>query len=290
MPDPDTPNPRSERRAKRPDPASGGKKRSPQRHGKRRDDVPPTSVLLFGLHPVRAALANPARRHKRLLVTQNAETQLAEELTACPNPPIVERSDPGTLAKRVPDGAVHQGCVLETAPLPAADLTNILDTLDDGAVLMILDQVTDPHNVGAILRSCAAFAATALILQQRHSPPESGTLAKSASGALDLTPIAHVPNLARALDDIAAHGLTILGLDDAAPDTMAETLADPGRVHPTAPLAVVLGAEGPGLRALTRQKCTHLVKLPTAPAMPSLNVSNAAAVALYAIQSHFSAK
>lgn len=247
-------------------------------------------MWLFGLHPVRAALQNPARHHKRLRVTQNAETQLADALAACPHPPVIERSDPGTLAKHIPDGAVHQGCVLETSALPGADLEQMLDSLSDGAILVILDQVTDPHNAGAIMRSCAAFGAAALIMQQRHSPPETGTLAKSASGAVDALPTIRVPNLARALDDIATRGLTILGLDDTAPDALADTLADPRRVHPTAALAIVLGAEGPGLRNLTRQKCTHLVKLPTSPAMPSLNVSNAAAVALYAARTHFAAQ
>jgi len=259
----------------------------PPKHRDRRR-FPPNreTVWLFGLHAVRQALQNPARRHRRLLVTKNAHDQLQEVLsTLGEGTPAIEIVEPAAVSRLLPDGAVHQGCALECSVLPVPGLEEILENLPKNGILVILDQVTDPHNVGAILRSCAAFGASALVVQQRHSPPETGALAKAASGALDLIPLVRLPNLARGLDAMQEAGVPVVGLDDAAQDTVShalDTLFGSGRGP--APVAIALGAEGMGLRMLTRKKCSWLVTLPTFPAMPSLNVSNAAAVALFAIR------
>lgn len=229
-------------------------------------------VWLHGLHPVAAALANPARRLRRLLVTREAERELAERV---PNPwritpELVERD---RLAALLPPESVHQGAALLVEPLPELPLEKMLEG-STGPVL-VLDQVTDPRNVGAILRSAAAFGAAAVVMQDRHAPQETGSLARAASGALEVVPILREVNLSRALQALKKSGLWVVGLEAAGPVTLAQSGLQGRRV------ALVLGAEGEGLRRLTRENCDELVRLPIMPAMESLNVSAAAAVALY---------
>ncbi|MDQ3481964.1 MAG: RNA methyltransferase [Pseudomonadota bacterium] len=184
-------------------------------------------------------------------------------------------ADVADLGRLVPNDAPHQGVVIEAEPLDDFWLDEILSNSPEAAVLLVLDQVTDPHNVGAILRSAAAFGAIGIVTQDRHSPPESGALAKAASGALEMVPWVRTVNLARALGEIAEAGFWRIGLAGDADLDLKEALG-PKRI------ALVLGAEGPGLRHNTREHCDALAKLPITGAVESLNVSNAAAVALYA--------
>lgn len=225
---------------------------------------------LYGRHAVLAALANPARQLRRL-------TGTAEELARLEIPDGLQvlRTDTAELDRLVPRFAVHQGLVLDTEPLPHLFLDEVLTDVEGSGPLVILDQVTDPQNVGAILRSAAALGARALVTQERHSPPESGLLAKAASGALELLPWVRVVNLARALADIASAGFWRIGLAGDAPTLLREALTP-------APVAIVLGAEGDGLRQNTRAHCDALARLPIRDCVESLNVSNAAAIALYA--------
>ena len=229
-------------------------------------------VQLYGIHAVEAALRNPARRIGRLLLTENAEHRL--ELALAARAATAQRTQPRDLDRLLGPDTVHQGALLETEPLPEPPLADLAQAAANGGPLVVLDQVTDPHNVGAILRSAAAFAASGLIMTRRHSPPLAGALAKSASGALELVPIALVPNLARALDELGRLGVIRIGLDGEA-DTRIDQEAF------TAANALVLGAEGKGLRRLTRDGCDRLCRIGTAAGMASLNVSNAAAVALH---------
>ena len=224
---------------------------------------------LYGQHAVHAALANQARSLRRLLATEEAAGALPplHEI----RPELVERRTLDQLLA----GAVHQGLALLAEPLPEPAFDDLLAETDRDSLYLVLDQVTDPHNVGAILRSAAAFGATALILQERHSPPLSGALAKAASGAVELVPVCRVVNLSRALRDLKDAGVQAIGLDSEADASLAEAVA-PG------PLALVLGAEGEGLRRLVRETCDRVARLPTRPPLASLNVSNAAAIALYA--------
>ncbi len=228
-------------------------------------------VRLWGRHAVEAALKNSERSHRKLWATRDGVASLDGEL---PSDFPVEWADGADLARLVARDAPHQGLVLECAPLEDVFLDDVIGN-DDGPVL-VLDQVTDPHNVGAILRSAAAFGAAAIITQDRHAPPESGTLAKSASGALEIVPWVRVVNLARALDELADAGYWRIGLTGEAEATLAEALPK-GRV------ALVLGAEGEGMRHNIEGHCDALAKLPISDAIESLNVSNAAAIALYAI-------
>ena len=237
-----------------------------QRRGRADSDGP---IWLFGLHAVRAALANGDRMPRRLLMT--AEVARDWQETGGVSPRIVERREIDAV---LPPGTVHQGIALMTDPLPEHSLEAFLETLDAKATVLVLDQVTDPHNVGAILRSAAAFGAAGIVVQDRHSAPLGGTVAKAASGALERIPVVPVTNLARALRDLQQAGFWCVGLDGAAPVTLEQALGD-GRN------ALVLGAEGDGLRRLTGETCDQLARLPTQPDFPSLNVSNAAAVALY---------
>jgi 23S rRNA (guanosine2251-2'-O)-methyltransferase len=249
------------------------------------DAAPGTAALwLYGTHAVLEALANPRRRVTRLLVAAEAAAKEAPRL----EPLLAGRADglgaePVTreaLAQLLPEAAVHQGLALRVLPLDQPDLPALLANLsppgDTGRPLVVvaLDQVTDPRNVGAILRSAAAFGATAAVAPQRHAAPESGALAKAASGALEHLAYLQVGNLARALDQLKEAGFWILGLAAEGATTIAE--ADAG-----ARIVLVLGAEGSGLRRLTRERCDLLVRLPTGGAIGQLNVSNAAAVALY---------
>ncbi|KWT65359.1 23S rRNA (guanosine(2251)-2'-O)-methyltransferase RlmB [Hyphomicrobium sulfonivorans] len=228
-------------------------------------------VWLFGVHAVEAALNNPKRRVQRLLMTENAEHRLAEAVGARSVSP--ERVTPRDLDRLLGPDTVHQGVLLETEPLPDLSLQDLLEQADTGP-LLVLDQVTDPHNVGAILRSAAVFGAGGLVMTRRHSAPLDGTLAKSASGALELVPVALVQNLARTIDELKEQGCLTLGLEGTS-DAKIEDETFAGRV------ALVLGAEGKGLRELTRKSCERLVKISTSGPIASLNVSNAAAIALH---------
>jgi 23S rRNA (guanosine2251-2'-O)-methyltransferase len=225
-------------------------------------------VLIYGWHSVKAALENPKRRIRKLVVTENAVRRLGESGTALSVEPLVV--PPDGFSAYVPADAVHQGLLAEADPLPAP---SIEDLMPEGIVL-VLDQITDPHNVGAILRSAAAFAVSALVTTSRHSPEATGVLAKSASGALEYVPIVTIPNLARGLEALKARGFLIVGLDS---DAELDLSAAPLR----RPLALVLGAEGKGLRQLTRTTCDALAKLALPGPIKSLNVSNAAALALH---------
>jgi 23S rRNA (guanosine2251-2'-O)-methyltransferase len=242
----------------------------------RRDSLRPAegTAVLYGWHTVTAALANPERRLRRLLATENAARRLADEKLAAATAPDIVRPD--AIAARLPPDAVHQGLYAEADPLPSPAIE---DLAADGIVL-VLDQVTDPHNVGAIFRSAAAFAATAIVTTARHSPEATGVLAKAASGALELVPLVTVQNLARALSALKARGFAVVGLDSTGEQDLA-TL--PLR----APLALVLGAEGKGLRQLTKETCDHVARLDLPGAIRSLNVSNAAALALYVARTRF---
>jgi 23S rRNA (guanosine2251-2'-O)-methyltransferase len=227
---------------------------------------------LWGRHAVEAALNNPERRHRKLWATREGIASLDGELPADFPLEYAEVADLGRLVAR---DAPHQGLVLECEPLEELHLGDVLDA-QASRPLVVLDQVTDPHNVGAILRSAAAFDAAALVTQDRHAPPESGVVAKSASGALETVPWVRVVNLARALEELAEAGYWRLGL-------AGEADALFGHALPAGPIALVLGAEGEGLRQNIAAHCDALAKLPISSNMESLNVSNAAAIALYAI-------
>lgn len=236
----------------------------------------PATDRLYGSHCVEAALRNPARDITAVYHTRNAGERIAGLLEQRKLQGTIVT--PEALTGKLGPNSVHQGLLAEAAPLPDADLDALLATAHGDnapAPLIVLDQVTDPHNAGAILRSAAAFGAGGLIMQRRHSPPLDGVLAKAASGAVEHIPIARVTNLARALGDIAQAGLYLIGLDGDAPEALEDAMLGQ-------PCALVLGAEGKGLRRLTAEKCDSLCHLTTGGPIASLNVSNAAAVALHA--------
>ncbi|WP_117193877.1 TrmH family RNA methyltransferase [Rhizobium terrae] len=251
----------------------------PQRKPKSNKDwkppqLQPEQVFLYGLHTVRAALDNSERKLVKLSVTQNAFARLdLGEPAALPFP--VEFVSPQDIDKVLGPEAIHQGVMLETRPLPVRRL----EALKESPLLLVLDQVTDPHNVGAIMRSAVAFGAGAIITTQRHSPTESGVLAKSASGALELIPYIQITNLADALGELHRLGFQTIGLDSEGPAVVEETFAGDR-------IALVLGSEGKGLRQKTRETVTALARLDMPGAIKSLNVSNAAAIALYATRQH----
>lgn len=231
---------------------------------------PENRPRFWGRHAVAAVLANPGRRVVRMWATREgaAGFEIPAEVP-------VTFADAADLGRLVPRDAPHQGIVVEVERLPDILLADLLDQAEDGRPLLVLDQVTDPHNVGAILRSAAAFDALGIVTQDRHAPPESGALAKAASGALETVPWVRVVNLARALENMAAAGFWRIGLSGEAEMTLAEALG-PARV------ALVLGAEGEGMRPNTEAHCDALARLPIGERVESLNVSNAAAIALYA--------
>ncbi|HVL78572.1 MAG TPA: 23S rRNA (guanosine(2251)-2'-O)-methyltransferase RlmB [Sphingomicrobium sp.] len=243
------------------------RKKSHQGHGN------PNRPRFWGKHAVAAALDNPDRRVLKAWATREAAgfMQFPAEVP-------VTFADVADLGRLVPGDAPHQGVVIEVEPLEDIWLGDLIHEAPERAVLLVLDQVTDPHNVGAILRSAAAFGAVGIVTQDRHSPPESGVVAKAASGALERVPWARVVNLARALEEIAEGGFWRIGLTGDAETDLKDALG-PRRV------ALVLGAEGPGMRPNTRDHCDALARLPIGEAVESLNVSNAAAVALYAASS-----
>jgi 23S rRNA (guanosine2251-2'-O)-methyltransferase len=244
--------------------AMSRRKKSHQSHGT------PNRPRLWGRHAVAAALDNPDRKVVRAWATRDAATflQFPKDLPVT----LAEAPDLGRL---VPHDAPHQGVVIEVEPLEDAWLDGLLGDAPERAILLVLDQVTDPHNVGAILRSAAAFGAVGVVTQDRHAPPESGVVAKAASGALERVPWVRVVNLARALEEIGEAGFWRIALAGDAEMDLGEALG-PQRV------ALVLGAEGAGLRHNTREHCDAVARLPITAAVESLNVSNAAAVALYA--------
>ncbi|MGV2130191.1 23S rRNA (guanosine(2251)-2'-O)-methyltransferase RlmB [Agrobacterium vitis] len=232
--------------------------------------IAPDQVFLYGLHTVRAALNNPERKPIKLSLTQNALVRLEiGPVDALPFP--VEIVTPQDLDKHLGPEAIHQGVMLETRPLPPRRL----EALKESPLLLVLDQVTDPHNVGAIMRTAVAFGAGAVITTMRHSPTESGVLAKSASGALELIPYIQITNLAEALGELHKLGFVSIGLDSEGPRPLEETFSGDK-------LALVLGSEGKGLRQKTRDTVNTLARLDMPGEIKSLNVSNAAAIALYA--------
>ena len=235
-------------------------------------------VRLYGLHTVRAALDNPARTIRRLLATRNALTRLELSEPFSFSFPV-EIVDPRDLDKILGSDAVHQGALIEAEPLKPKKLS----ALGDSNLILVLDQVTDPHNVGAIMRSAVAFGAGALVTTSRHSPAESGVLAKSASGALEHIDHIEVRNLSDAMQELQEAGFQTIGLDSEGPAELEKTFSAPR-------IALVLGAEGKGLRQKTRQTVNDLARLDMPGAIRSLNVSNAAAIALYAAGKHLTAK
>lgn len=236
-------------------------------------------VWLYGIHPVLAAIANPRRHTYRIVLTADTAGILGpriEVLRQAQHLPAPEVQPREALERLLPRGAVHQGIAAQVDALEEPDIGDIVRATDGqaSARVVVLDQVTDPHNVGAVIRSAAAFGAAAVIMPERHSPSLTGTLAKAASGATERVPLVRVVNLARALGELKAAGFWCIGLDATATTPMHEADLS-GKV------ALVLGAEGEGLRRLTREHCDMMVRIPIAKGMESLNVSNAAAVALY---------
>ncbi|WOF74314.1 23S rRNA (guanosine(2251)-2'-O)-methyltransferase RlmB [Parvibaculaceae bacterium PLY_AMNH_Bact1] len=265
----------TKRKQPRPHAAPISQEKTKKNRGKRRSTPPSAAkadasgAYLYGLHAVTEALANEKRKISQLFCTSSVAKELeAAEQTRRIKPILAET---GEISDLLPPGAVHQGIALRTNPLHEPDLTQVME----GATrLALLDQVTDPHNVGAILRSAAVFGVSGLVMTDRNSPPQSGVLAKSASGALEHVSICRVSNLSRSIEILIKQGFTIIGLDGES-DQELSAIDTKGKV------ALVLGAEGAGLRRLTREKCDWLAKLPASGPMRSLNVSNAAAVAFY---------
>ena len=236
----------------------------------RQASKPENRPRFWGRHAVAAALANPDREIARIWVTREAAADYDIDKSI-----PVTFADAADLGRLVPRDAPHQGIVAEVERLPDLPLADLLDGAEEGRPLLLLDHVTDPHNVGAILRSAAAFDALGIVTQDRHAPPESGALAKSASGALETVPWIRVVNLARALDEVAEAGFWRIGLTGEAEMLLSQALG-PRRV------ALVLGAEGEGMRQNVEAHCDALARLQISGRIESLNVSNAAAVALYA--------
>ncbi len=254
----------------------------PRRHGPppraARPEAPRGGMWLYGLHAVAAALANPHRRARRLLLTDEAQAALGPRVGG-PWPLAPERIERGRLDQLLGHGTVHQGAALLADPLPQPPLAQVLTRTGP---LLVLDQVTDPRNVGAILRSAAAFGAAGVIAQERNAPDETGALAKAASGALETVPLLRAVNIARTLIALKAAGCWTVGLAPDAPALLSGPALAGRRV------ALVLGAEDEGLRRLTRETCDEVARLAmpapaTGQAMPSLNVAAAAAIALYEI-------
>jgi 23S rRNA (guanosine2251-2'-O)-methyltransferase len=256
--------------------SGGGRPQQPQQH-----QPSGRSMWLYGIHPVLAALANPRRRAVRILMTSDAESTIGARLevlaqshpAGLPQPEILARD---TIERVLPRGAVHQGVAAQVQGLDDTDIEDICRATEgqDAARVVILDQVTDPHNVGAVIRSAAAFGAAAVILPERNSPGDGGVLAKAASGALERVPLVRVVNLARALDRLKQAGFWCVGLD-------ADASTPINEADLTGKVALVLGAEGEGLRRLTREHCDLMVRIPISKGLESLNVSNAAAITLY---------
>lgn len=234
------------------------------------------TVWLFGLHAVRDALLNPRREKLRLVLTKNAFDRLEESVTQSGMTP--EIVDPRRFDVPIDEGSVHQGAAMEVRPLNWGSLMDVAVSGQGAPLVVLLDRVTDPHNAGAVLRSAEVFGARAVIAPRHHSAPETGALAKTASGALERQPYLRVSNLADAMQELREAGYVLIGLEGEADLTLAEAIAGAG----TRAIGLVLGAEGPGLREKTKETCDVLARIPAAGAFGSLNVSNAAAVSLYA--------
>jgi 23S rRNA (guanosine2251-2'-O)-methyltransferase len=247
------------------------KRKHPHHHKPR----PATSagLWLYGPHAVKAALANKNRRVLRAVLTSHAAAEIGPDLLGRVRHEI---ADTETISRLLPQGSVHQGVALQCEPLPRRGLENAIGLASKTRrIVLVLDQITDPQNAGAILRSAAAFGVTAVVVQDRHAPPESGALAKAASGALDIVPIATVVNISRALEELAELGFWRVALAGDGEAPLQDLTA-------TSDIALVLGSEGSGIRRLVRENCDQAAHIPIA--MESLNVSNAAAVALYELR------
>jgi len=242
-----------------------------------RSDAGEGHLQIWGVHAVEAALANPMRSILRMWSTENAANRLARAIEARGVRP--DHVLPKDLDRRLGQDTVHQGVLLEVGPLPEPDIADLAENAAAGGPIVVLDQVTDPHNVGAILRSAAVFGSSGLMMTRRHSPPLGGVLAKSASGALEAVPIALVGNLSRALEQLKDSGVFVIGLDGAADTLLEDTLLGGQRFN--RPIAIVLGAEGRGMRQLTGTICDLVCRIAADGPLASLNVSNAAAVALH---------
>ena len=231
---------------------------------------------LYGLHAVQAALANSRRKSHRAVLTARAAEILGEKLLARVR---VEPAEPDAISRLLPPGAVHQGAALSCDPLPGRDLEDVLrvQTAGHRRIVLVLDQLSDPHNVGAILRTAAAFGVCAVVVQDRHAPPQSGALAKAASGALETVPYVEVVNITRALDRLAQAGFWRVALAGDGEQTLVQATSE-------GDIALVLGSEGDGIRRLVREHCDSAAFVPIDKAVESLNVSNAAAIALYEIR------
>jgi len=251
--------------------------RNDRRHFYPKPDTKPAArvgegLWLFGLHAVRAALANPVRKVKRAVLTSRAAEEIGATLLGRVRQEI---ADGDMVTKLLPAGAVHQGVALNCEHLPRRDLDDVLDAPSDGRrIVVILDQISDPQNTGAILRAAAAFGVSAVVVQDRHSPPESGTLAKAASGALDIVPYVHVVNITRTLEQLAKREFWRIALAGDGDGPLRD-------VMPAGDIALVLGSEGSGIRRLVRENCDASAFIPIDHKMESLNVSNAATAALY---------
>jgi 23S rRNA (guanosine2251-2'-O)-methyltransferase len=232
-------------------------------------------LWLYGLHAVRAALANPARKSKRAVLTTRAAEEIGPKLLGKVRQEI---ADGNAVSKLLSEGAVHQGVALQCDPLPRRDLGDVLDMPSSKRrVVVVLDQISDPQNTGAILRTAAAFGVTAVVVQDRHAPPESGALAKAASGALDIVPYIQVVNISRTLEELKDRDFWRVALAGDGDGVLKD-------VMPTGDVALVMGSEGSGIRRLVRENCDVAAYVPIDRAMESLNVSNAAAIALYEIR------
>ncbi|MEO1608399.1 MAG: 23S rRNA (guanosine(2251)-2'-O)-methyltransferase RlmB [Pseudomonadota bacterium] len=240
----------------------------------RKDDNFEDPTLIYGIHAVAAVLNNPRRTIDGIYLTQNAQNRLSDALaySALTVMPVA----PKDLDRRLGADTVHQGALVECSALAEPSLAELIAIArSSGTPIVVLDQITDPHNVGAILRSCAVFGAAGVVTTRRHSPPLAGTVAKSASGALELVPVALIPNLARGLADLTNKGFRVIGLDGEGSAAIEHVLTT------RQPTAIVLGAEGRGLRQSTRDACTSIARIHAEGNVASLNVSNAAAVTLH---------
>ena len=245
-------------------------------HGRRKaPSRAPASLRLYGVHPVAAALANPDRRCQRLTATGPALKGLRERLDGDLEREglVIAVASRDAVAGLLDDGAIHQGLALDVAPLPSPPFDEICVSAH-APRLVLVDRVNDPQNLGAVIRAAAAFEAGAVIVPDRHAPEASGALAKAASGMLEIVPLLRVANIARTIEQLQRHGYWCIGLDGGAPDTIASADTDGA-------IALVLGAEGAGLRRLTRERCDTILRLPISDAVESLNLATAAAVALY---------
>ena len=252
-----------------------GRRSPPQGQAPRPERGRRSENWLSGLHAVQAALANPRRKVHRAVLTHRAAEIIGDKLLGRVR---VEPADMDAITKLLPPGAVHQGAALDCDPLPGRDLKDVLEAASSQRrIVLVLDQISDPHTVGAILRTAAAFGVTSLVVQDRHAPPQSGALAKAASGALETVPYVEVVNIARALDQLAEAGFWRIALAGDGDLSLSKAVHD-------GDVALVLGSEGEGIRRLVREHCEAAAFIPISSAMESLNVSNAAAIALYELR------